>query len=85
MVRFVVKECKTTAAFTAKPLERLRLDLGRLKQGYPLLFESQIAVLVLVQEEECVVHAHGEILFKQCRDMTKMEAIAAEVYDASVL
>jgi len=77
---FEIKKCKKKAAYTAKPKNNLKLDLDGLKNKFEVVFDSPLVLVLKIDEEEVVVHKYGELIFKKCEDMDKMEKIAKKIF-----
>ncbi len=81
---FMISKCRTKAAFTAKPLKQVKLNLQKLKEQFGTAIETPILLLVEVDGIAVIVHEYGELVFKNCADVQLMERIAERVYGAGV-
>ncbi|MBT4651086.1 hypothetical protein HOC13_01040 [Candidatus Woesearchaeota archaeon] len=84
MVDFILSKCKTKAAFSAKLNKNGKLDLGKLKEKFEVVMETSILLVLKIEGIEIVVHRHGELLFKNCEDVSLMEKIAEEIYSSGL-
>ena len=82
---YEIKECKTKAAFTAKPVKNLKLDLNLIKSRFPTSFDSSILLVVNIEGEEVIIHKHGELIFKTLSDQNKINSISEAIYHESLL
>lgn len=79
---FQIKLCKTKAAYSVKPANRMKLDLGKLKQKYKTSIDTPICI-VIDDFGGVVVHEYGEIVFKKLTDEKKIRSIAEEIYEVA--
>ncbi len=84
MIKFSLAKCKTKAAYSAKLLQKGRLDLSKIKNKFELVMETPILLVIKTKAGETIVHSHGEILFKKCTDTETMEKIAEEIYETGL-
>ncbi len=77
---FSLGKCKTKAAFSAKLRKPGKLDLDKLKRQFEVVLETPILLVLKVEGLEVIVHGYGELLFKNCSDMSAMEKIAEKIY-----
>ena len=82
---FKITKCKTKAAYTAKPLKNVTLNLKRIKAKFETTFESPIVLVLNVDGCEVIVHNHGELIFKKCKELKTLEEIAKKIYDEGIL
>ena len=80
MIKFSLAKCKTKAAYSAKLNQKGKLDLKRIKNKFEVLMETPILLVVKTKAGEVIVHSHGELLFKGCKDVELMEKISKEIY-----
>jgi len=80
MIKFSLAKCKTKAAYSAKLLQKGKLDLAKIKKKFEILMETPILLVIKTKTGETIVHSHGEILFKKCTDTELMEKIAEKIY-----
>jgi hypothetical protein len=80
MIKFSLAKCKTKAAYSAKLMQKGKLDLAKIKKKFEVLMETPILLVIKTKTGEVIVHSHGEILFKKCTDTELMEKIANEIY-----
>ena len=81
MVDFSLGKCKTKAAFSTKLRKQGKLNLGRVKKKFEVILDTPILLVVKISGIEVIVHGHGELMFKNCKDTSLMEKIAEEVYE----
>ncbi|HLD72655.1 MAG TPA: hypothetical protein VJA23_03650 [Candidatus Nanoarchaeia archaeon] len=81
MTNFSLAKCKTKAAYSAKLKQNRKLDLIKIKNQYEILMETPILLVIKTAAGEVIVHAHGELLFKKCADVSLMEKLAEEIYE----
>ena len=79
-IKFSLAKCKTKAAYSAKLQQKGKLDLKKIKEKFEVLMETPILLVVKTEAGEVIVHSHGELLFKGCKDIGLMENISKEVY-----
>ena len=72
-----VEKCKTKAAYSAKLGKKINLDKVRSK--FDVVLDTPILVVVKVDGVEVIVHGYGELLFKKCDDVEKMQEIATKI------
>jgi hypothetical protein len=82
---FRIQKCKQKAAFAAKPLKQVKLDLKKVAKHFETLFESPVMVLIKVDDCRALVEKHGEIIFRDYKTKEEYEKIAQKVYDESLL
>ena len=78
MLDFYHRKCKTKAAYSAKLKRQQKLDLGKIKDKFPVILETPVLLVITVEGIEIVVRGYGELLFKNCADVDLMESIAKE-------
>ena len=78
--KFILSKCKTKAAYSARLMTTTKLDLEKIKSEYKTIMETKILLVLNVEGIEIICHNYGELLFKNCDDMNKMEKIAVEIY-----
>ncbi|MEK6845427.1 MAG: hypothetical protein AABY26_01600 [Nanoarchaeota archaeon] len=83
-VKFTLGKCKTKAAYSAKLRQKGKLDLGKIKQKYDIILDTPLLVVVKVNGIEIIVHSHGELLFKECEDVSWMENTSREIYELAL-
>jgi hypothetical protein len=83
MVDFIIAPCKTRATFSAKPKERIRLNLDRIKKEFTVEIETPVA-LYLEDYGGIVVHNYGEIFFKTLTDEKLIRQLAEKIYGAGL-
>ncbi len=77
---FEISECKTKAGISVKPKKNFKLDFKEIKKKFEVIFDSPVALVIRVDGCDIIVHKYGEMLFKNCKDKVKIEAIARKVY-----
>ncbi len=80
MLDFTIEKCKTKAAYSAKLKRQQKLDLGKIKDKFPVILETPVLLVITVEGIEIIVHGYGELLFKNCADVDLMESIAKKIY-----
>ena len=78
---FTLEKCKTKAAYSAKPIKKVKLDLKLIKKKFEVILETPILLVIKTEGIEVIVHSYGELLFKNCEDVKLMKKIAEKVYD----
>jgi hypothetical protein len=81
MIKFSLAKCKTKAAFSAKLLQKGKLNLDKIKSKYETLLETPILIVIKIKDVEIIVHSHGELMFKSGNDTAWMEKTAEEIYE----
>ena len=84
MEGFTFEKCKTKGAYSAKLTLREKLDLKKLKGNFDILSETPVLFLIKAKDYEIVVHAYGEILFKNGTNVNEMKAIALRIYSITL-
>lgn len=79
-IKFTLGKCKTKAAYSAKLRQKGKLDLSKIKQKYDTILDTPLLVVVKVNGIEIIVYSHGELMFKECEDVSWMEKTAQEIY-----
>jgi hypothetical protein len=83
-IKFSLAKCKTKAAYSAKLQQKGKLDLKKVKENFEVLMETPILLVIKTEAGEVIVHSHGEILFKGCKDVELMEKISKKIYEKSI-
>ncbi|MBU1111252.1 MAG: hypothetical protein ABIG93_05625 [archaeon] len=78
--KFILSKCKTKAAYSAKLKKPGKLNLNKIKKKFEVVMDTEIVLVLKVDGVELICHAYGELLFKNCDDLTLMEKIAEKVY-----
>ncbi|MBW3003959.1 hypothetical protein KY328_05720 [Candidatus Woesearchaeota archaeon] len=81
---YKIKPCKTKAAFSVIPVQKIKLDFDKLKIKFETLIDNPIALVIKVDDEEIVVHNYGEMLFKTLKNVEKIKTIADRIYEVGV-
>jgi hypothetical protein len=84
MIKFTLAKCKTKAAYSAKLMQKSRLDLNKIRNKYETLLETPILLVIKVNNIEIIIHSHGELMFKSGNNLSWMEKIAEEIYRAGL-
>lgn len=84
MIPFTIAKCKTKAAYAAKLKKQGKVNLNLIKEKFEVVLETPILLVVRVESVEVVVHGYGELLFKNCEDITLMKEIAERIYQAGL-
>jgi ArsR family metal-binding transcriptional regulator len=66
---FLVKPCKSTAAYEAVPSGNLRLDLSALPSklkplGYELIADAKVMLVMMKHDNEISIYPSGKLLIK---------------------
>ena len=77
---FMIKECKTKSSFSAKPNKKVRLNFDKLKENFECLEDAGIILILRFDNEEVIVHNHGELVFKKLKDTNKIKALSSKIY-----
>ena len=85
-IRFSLGKCKTRAGYSARLLQKGKLNLKTLKPQFTLLLEAPILLVIREQGLEIVVHQYGELLFRngKAEDVVLMEKVARRIYEAGL-
>jgi len=78
-MNFQIKPCKTRAAVSVKPKNKVNLNLNNIKKEFKVSVKTPI-LLVLDFEGGIIVHKYGEIVFKKLKDEKKVRKIAKRIY-----
>lgn len=79
-VEFKVSKCKTRAAYSVKPVRRIKLDLKKIKEKFDVIVDTSL-LLVVKEGDEIIVHGYGELLFKTWTDEDKIASVAKRIYE----
>jgi hypothetical protein len=79
-IKFSLAKCKTKATFSAKLLQKGKLNLNKIKSEFEIVMETPILLVIKTKTGEVVVHSHGELLFKNCEDYELMEKTTEKIY-----
>ena len=80
-MEFDIMECKTRAAYSAKPAKEIKLDLDKVKEKFKVLIETPMLLVIEEEGVEVIVRANGELILKKVEDKDKMKRIAERVYE----
>ncbi len=83
-MEFTIQKCKTKAAYSAKPKKNIKLNLKKINKEFEVILETPILLVIKESGIEIIVHGYGELLFKNCEDVSKMKKIAEKVYKVAV-
>jgi hypothetical protein len=83
-IKFSLAKCKTKAAYSAKLQQKGKLNLKKIKENFEVVMETPILLVIKTEAGEVIVHSHGEILFKGCKDVELMEEISKTIYNLSI-
>lgn len=72
---YKIKLCRTKAAFSVKPLDKIKLDFEKIKKEFEVVLDNLIAPVLRVDCGEVVVYNRGAILFKTLRNAEKINQI----------
>ncbi|PIZ50737.1 hypothetical protein COY27_05995 [Candidatus Woesearchaeota archaeon CG_4_10_14_0_2_um_filter_33_13] len=81
VIKFSLAKCKTRAAFSTKLLQKGKINLSKIKVKFKVLLETPILLVVDSEAGEIIIHSHGELLFKNCKDVVLIEKTAKTIYD----
>lgn len=81
-IEFSVSKCETRAAFSANTNENISLDLENIEEK----FSSEVStpIVVVIKDEsigEVIVHEHGELIFKDLEEKSKIREEANRIYE----
>lgn len=79
-MEFTFEKCKTKGAYSAKLKLKEKLDLKKLNGHFEILAETPVLFLIKAGNHEIVVHAYGEVLFKNGDNQEEMKALASQIY-----
>jgi hypothetical protein len=79
-IKFSISKCKTKAAYSAKLMEKGKLDLKKIKEQLEVILDTPILLVINSKAGEVIIHSHGELLFKKCKDVEQMEKTAEKIY-----
>ncbi|HLD88751.1 MAG TPA: HesA/MoeB/ThiF family protein [Candidatus Nanoarchaeia archaeon] len=82
-LELTIKPCKTESAMRVIPKPNISINFNKLKNNFKTIAEAQ-NLIVLEKEGEIIVFRHGELLFKDLKDIHKIESIAREIYISGV-
>ncbi len=77
---FYLKLCKKKAAYKAKAISNLHLDLSKIKKTYKTSFSTTKLIVIETEGLEIIVQEDGELLFKNSKDKKLMEKVAKKIY-----
>jgi hypothetical protein len=83
-IKFSLAKCKTKAAYSAKLMQKGQINLKKIKEKFEVLMETPILLVIKTEAGEVIVHSHGEILFKGCKEVDLMEKIAQKIYEVGL-
>ncbi|MEA3430475.1 MAG: hypothetical protein U9R08_04335 [Nanoarchaeota archaeon] len=81
---YKIKPCKTKAAFSVKPDQKLRLDFNKIKERFEVILDNPIALVIKIKGVEIVVHDYGEMLFKTLKNVQQITEIVDEIYEVGL-
>ena len=79
-MNFEIKLCKTRAAISVKPKNKINLNLNVIRKKFKTCVETPI-LLVLDLEGGIIIHKYGEIIFKKLKHEKKIRKIAERIYN----
>jgi hypothetical protein len=82
---FKITKCKDKAVYSAKLLDKKELNLSAIARTFDVIEDTPILLLIVVDNEEVIVHRHGELMFKSCKNKEKMTNIADKIYAVGLL
>ena len=84
MIKFSLAKCKTKTTYSAKLMQKDKLDLTKIRKKFEVVMETPILLVIKTETGEVIVHSHGEILFKKCTDTELMEKVAEDIYETGI-
>ena len=79
--KFIIRPCKNKAAFSLRERQQQKIDIEKVRKLMDTVsVETKVALIGNIDQEEIIIHPHGEILFKKCRDKEKMRMIASKLF-----
>lgn len=84
MVNYSLAKCRTKAAYLAKLQQKGKIDLKKIKENFTVILETPILLVIKVESIHVVVHSYGELLFKNCEDVSLMENVAEKIYEVGL-
>lgn len=78
--KFILSKCKSKAAFSARLKSPKKLNLESIRKNFEVVMDTKILLVLRIDGVELVCHGFGELLFKNCDDLDKMEKISVSVY-----
>jgi len=82
--KFILSKCKTKAAYSAKLKKQGKLNLDKIKEKFDVVMDTDILLVLKVEGVEIICHAYGELLFKNCDDVSLMEKVAERIYSVGL-
>ena len=85
-IKFSLAKCKTKAAYSTRlKFQKYRLDLKKLAKEFKIVIETPVVIVLKIDDVELTVHNYGELLFRNCDDIDKMQVIAEQVYSIGLI
>ncbi len=81
VAQFTIAKCKTRAGYSAILKKPAKLNLTALSKWFEVVIKTPILLVIREQGVDVIIHGYGELLFKDCDDITLMETIARRVYE----
>lgn len=83
-VGYIIEKCKRKAAYKAKPIKRIKLDIEKVKkvQNAKIISDAKIAVVLDFDGEQVIVQEYGTVTFKTLKNKEKIKEIAEKIYHA---
>lgn len=78
-VDFEINECETKAMYRVKLKKRAHLNMKNLN-GFEIVMDGGMIVIIKVEGEEIIVHDFGELIFKTLKNTDKIREISEVVY-----
>lgn len=78
---FILSKCKTKVAYSTRlKYQQYQLDLKLLAKKFEVVIETPVVLVIKVGGVELTAHNFGELLFRNCDNLDKMQYIAEKVY-----
>ncbi|HLC90803.1 MAG TPA: hypothetical protein VJI15_03465 [Candidatus Nanoarchaeia archaeon] len=84
MVKYTLAKCKTKASYSAKLVQKGKLNLDAIKKQFTVKVDTPILLVISVDGIEVIVHGYGELLFKNSTDVELLEKLAKKIYEAGL-
>lgn len=81
MIKYSLEKCKTKATYSAKLLQKGKLNLSKIKDKFAVVLETPILLVIRVENIEIIAHSYGELLFKNCENIGLMKVLAEKIYE----
>ena len=83
---FILSRCKTKVAYSTRlKFQQYKLDLKKLATTFQTIIETPVVIVLKIDGIELTAHNFGELLFRGCEDLDRMQKIAQKVYEAGLV